>query len=135
VNRQFIPILRLENLAAAIVFLGIYRHLSYDWLTFVYLFLVPDLAFLAYLLGPRAGAYVYNATHSYIGPAVLVLYAQLFTAPDQPASLHLQIALIWLIHCAIDRTLGFGLKSTESFHSTHLGHLKFGASRDGETPK
>jgi hypothetical protein len=133
VGKQYITLLRSENFAAALVFLTIYGGLGGDWSTFAYLFLLPDLAFLAYLFGPRVGAYGYNATHSYIGPALLLLLAQLLSARGLPASQAPQLALIWLTHVAVDRALGFGLKSTEAFHITHLGDLKFrGRPRDAD---
>ena len=34
-----------------------------------------------------------------------------------------QVALIWLAHIGMDRTLGFGLKYPTVFEDTHLQHV------------
>lgn len=136
-DKSYIPILRLENLAAALAFLSLYHQLGHDWRTFAWWILAPDLALLAYLFGPRAGACAYNTTHSYVGPVLLVLAAPVLATEEALLPPPVQLALIWLAHIAVDRALGFGLKSTGSFHLTHLGEVKFGrrsrpASQSGE---
>jgi hypothetical protein len=78
---------------------------------------------LGYLGGPRAGAWCYNAVHSWIAPAVLWLAAM---AGDWPFMA--QIAIILAAHIAIDRALGYGLKHESGFKDTHLGRI--GKSRD-----
>ncbi|UGV27153.1 DUF4260 family protein [Rhodopseudomonas boonkerdii] len=88
------------------------------WLHYALAFFVPDLAFLAYLAGPRIGAGVYNATHATIGPLLLVLFG-LLTAEPLPGSL----AMIWLAHIGFDRMLGYGLKYEAGFRFTHLGRI------------
>lgn len=88
------------------------------WLHYALVFFVPDLAFLAYLAGPRIGAGVYNATHATIGPLLLVLFG-LLTAEPLPGSL----AMIWLAHIGFDRMLGYGLKYEAGFRFTHLGRI------------
>lgn len=117
---KYIPAIRLENGVAMITFLATYQYLGYEWRTFAYWFLVPDIAILAYLLNPRIGAYCYNFTHSYIGPAVAILLLTLLST----ATNHFDLTLIWVAHIAMDRSLGFGLKSTASFYDTHLGKVK-----------
>jgi Domain of unknown function (DUF4260) len=89
-----------------------------SWLNYALVFFVPDLAFLAYLAGPRIGAGVYNATHATIGPLLLVLFG-LVTAEPLPGSL----AIIWLAHIGFDRMLGYGLKYETGFRFTHLGRI------------
>lgn len=89
-----------------------------SWLHYALVFFLPDLAFLAYLAGPRIGAGVYNATHATIGPLLLVLFG-LVTAEPLPGSL----AMIWLAHIGFDRMLGYGLKYETGFHFTHLGRI------------
>jgi hypothetical protein len=42
-------------------------------------------------------------------------------ALSQP--LVLSIAMIWLAHIGIDRTLGYGLKYSAGFGFTHLGRI------------
>lgn len=109
-------LLRLEGaamLAAAII--G-YRELGASWWLLGILFLVPDLALVAYLAGPRLGAIAYNAVHSYVAPALL---AALGYAADLRAVWPL--CLIWLAHIGMDRALGLGLKFPTAFSDTHLG--------------
>lgn len=89
-----------------------------SWLQYALVFFLPDLAFLAYMAGPRIGAGVYNATHATIGPLLLVLFG-LLTAEPLPGAL----AMIWLAHIGFDRMLGYGLKYETGFGFTHLGRI------------
>src|SRR5690606_22437462 len=75
------------------------------WWLYAALFFVPDVSFLAYLAGARAGAIAYNALHSHIGPAVLA--AAGFALGMEEV---LAVAAIWVAHIGFDRALGYGLK-------------------------
>jgi hypothetical protein len=88
------------------------------WWVYAILFLVPDLSFAAYLAGPKPGAIVYNAAHSYMAPVTLMTAGFAAASP-----LTLSIAMIWLAHIGIDRALGYGLKYAEGFSFTHLGRI------------
>jgi hypothetical protein len=79
---------------------------------------VPDISFAAYLAGPRTGAVIYNAAHSYMVPMILMV-----TGFGTASPLTLSIAMIWLAHIGIDRALGYGLKYTAGFGFTHLGRI------------
>lgn len=110
-------LLRLEGallLAAAVV---AYAHLGAGWGLFAAFFLVPDLAFVGYLGGPRLGAIAYNTTHSTIG-WVLAAAASLVAVPAL-----LPYALVGLAHVGFDRMLGYGLKYGTAFGRTHLGAI------------
>jgi hypothetical protein len=107
--------LRLEGLALFTVMMVLYAHWGASWRMFALLFLAPDLSFIAYLAGPKTGASVYNAVHSTMAPAALMLMGLALTAP-----LLLSIATIWLAHIGIDRSLGYGLKYSAGFAFTHL---------------
>ena len=111
-------LLRLEGLAVLSVASVTYANFGDGWGLFAALFLLPDLAFVGYLAGPRAGALAYNATHSYVGPLGLLAAGVLGTMP-----LLLAVALIWLAHIGFDRALGYGLKYAGGFRQTHLGTL------------
>jgi hypothetical protein len=89
-----------------------------SWWVYAILFLVPDLSFAGYLAGPRAGAVVYNAAHSYMAPMALMTAGFALASP-----LTLSIAMIWLAHIGIDRALGYGLKYSVGFTFTHLGRI------------
>ncbi len=85
---------------------------------FTLLFLVPDIFMLGYLAGPRIGAALYNAGHSYLGPLILAGVGSLANA-----QMPLLIALIWGAHIGIDRAIGYGLKYGSGFKDTHLGRV------------
>jgi hypothetical protein len=111
-------LLRLEGAALAIAAILLYGRAGASWGLFALLLLAPDLSFLGYLLGPRAGAIAYNAVHATLLPLALGL-AGLVTA----STLAEHLALIWLAHVGIDRALGYGLKYGASFQATHLGRI------------
>lgn len=108
--------LRTEGLTAFVAATTLYALGDGPWLWYALLFFVPDLSFLAYLAGPRVGAVVYNALHSYVGPlaagAALMLTGGAATVP-----------LVWAAHIGFDRLLGYGLKYPSSFQDTHLGRI------------
>ena len=111
-------LLRLEGLTLFAGMVVLYGAWDGSWWIFAMLFLAPDLSFLAYLSGPRTGALVYNAAHSYMAPVALLTLGFGFEAP-----LMLSIAMIWLAHIGFDRALGYGLKYAAGFTFTHLGRI------------
>jgi len=110
-------LLRLEDGAVLIGCLAAYRMLHGSWTLLALLFLLPDLSMLGYLRDARLGAWTYNAAHSYVTP--IVLAGGLWLAGSQPSVLW----LIWFVHIAFDRLLGYGLKYGTGFRHTHLGLL------------
>ena len=122
-------LLRWEGVALFVGMTVFYWISGASWLQYALIFFVPDIAFFAYLAGPRIGAGVYNATHATIGPLLLVLFG-LLTAEPLPGSL----AIIWLAHIGFDRMLGYGLKYEAGFQFTHLGRIgKTAAVTDATT--
>jgi Domain of unknown function (DUF4260) len=111
-------VLRLEGLTLFVGMVMLYAAWDGSWWVFALLFLAPDLSFLAYLSGPKAGALVYNAAHSYMAPMALMTLGFGFAAP-----LTLSVAMIWLAHIGFDRALGYGLKYAAGFGITHLGRI------------
>ena len=111
-------VLRLEGLALFIGMTSLYYIWDGDWWVYAILFLAPDVSFAAYLAGPRIGAIVYNAAHSYLAPVALMTVGLALAAP-----LTLSLAMIWLAHIGIDRALGYGLKYQAGFAFTHLGRI------------
>ncbi len=109
-------LLRLEGAVALLGATLAYSALGGRWAMFAMLFLLPDLSMLGYLAGRRVGAAVYNAAHSYLGPAIV---AALGAASGAHGLLCL--ACIWAAHVGFDRLLGYGLKYGTSFGDTHLG--------------
>ena len=111
-------ILRLEGAAAFAAAIAIYAHAGFSWLLFVVLILAPDLAMLAYLVGPRAGAAAYNVVHTYALSVPIALAGFIFAQPVVSA-----LGLIWIAHIGMDRMLGYGLKYASGFADTHLGRV------------
>ena len=115
VQGNVLAILRIEGLTVLAVAVTAFAHLNPNWWRFGALFLLPDIAFLAYLVNPRVGATAYNTLHSYIAPLLLGLTAQFAPAPSL-----MPFALIWTAHLGFDRALGYGLKYPSAFGHTHL---------------
>jgi hypothetical protein len=111
-------LLRLEGLTLFAGMTLLYAVWGGYWWIYAVLFLAPDLSFLAYLSGPRTGAIVYNAAHSYMAPVTLMV-----TSLGTGSPLALSIALIWMAHIGFDRALGYGLKYAAGFGFTHLGRI------------
>jgi hypothetical protein len=111
-------LLRLEGLTLFAGMTLLYAVWGGSWWIYAILFLVPDLSFAAYLAGPRSGAIIYNAAHSYMAPMALMVAGFALAEP-----LALSVAMIWLAHIGIDRALGYGLKYNAGFGFTHLGHI------------
>jgi hypothetical protein len=109
-------LLQLEGLAMLAAATLAYAQTGQGWGLYAALLLVPDLAMLGYLAGPRIGAACYNLAHTYALPALLGALAWALASPLAGA-----IALIWLAHVGMDRAVGYGLKYPDSFHHTHLG--------------
>jgi hypothetical protein len=111
-------LLRLEGLTLFAGMTVLYGVWDGSWWVYAILFLAPDLSFAAYLAGPRVGAIVYNAAHSYMAPVTLMVTGFALSFP-----LVLSIAMIWMAHIGIDRALGYGLKYSTGFGFTHLGRI------------
>jgi Domain of unknown function (DUF4260) len=111
-------LLRLEGLTLFAGMTLLYAVWGGSWWIYAILFLAPDLSFLAYLANPKAGAIVYNATHSYMAPVAMMTSGFALASP-----LWLSVAMIWMAHIGIDRALGYGLKYSAGFSFTHLGRI------------
>ncbi len=117
-------LLRLEGLALFILGTGAYSQTGLSWWLYALLFFSPDLSFAGYMAGPRAGAAIYNAAHTILGPAILLGAGLMLNAP-----LFLGTAAVWAAHIGFDRMLGYGLKYATAFSDTHLGRI--GRNRAG----
>lgn len=111
-------LLRLEGLTLFFGMTLLYWVWEGSWWVYVILFLAPDLSFAGYLGGPKAGAAIYNAAHSYMAPMALMTTGFALSTP-----LVLSIAMIWLAHIGFDRALGYGLKYFAGFGFTHMGRI------------
>jgi hypothetical protein len=122
VTGQPLMLLRLEGLAMLTAAAVAYDLAGGSWLQFALLFLLPDIAMLGYLAGPRVGAFAYNAAHTHLAPALLG-GAGLASGSEAAVA----AALVWTAHIGFDRALGYGLKYPTGFTATHLGAI--GAAR------
>ena len=110
--------IRLEWATVAVVGIVLYALSGTSWWLFALLILAPDLSMLGYLAGPRVGAIAYNALHILVVPLLLALAGYVLIN-----SMATAIGLIWIIHIAVDRALGYGLKLSSGFRDTHLGRI------------
>jgi hypothetical protein len=108
-------LLRLEGALVLIAAAGVYAATDLSWGLFAGLLLVPDIVLIGYRGGPRVGAAVYNAGHTYAVPLLLGA-----AALGLEHTLLGGVALIWVAHIGMDRALGYGLKHPTGFHDTHL---------------
>ncbi|MDX2139615.1 MAG: DUF4260 domain-containing protein [Chloroflexota bacterium] len=108
-------LLHLEGLFVFAAAIAAFAHLGGNGWLFAALLLVPDLSALGYFVNKEVGSVMYNAAHTYTGPGVLLAVG---LAMQQP--LVVLIALIWLAHIGMDRTVGYGLKYPSAFKDTHL---------------
>ena len=110
-------LLRAEGLALLAAASLAYGGTGASWWLFAALFLLPDIAMLGYLAGPRIGALAYNAAHATPLPLAIGLVGW-WVAPWL-----LPYALVWLAHIGFDRAAGYGLKYASAFQDTHLGRI------------
>ena len=109
------PLLHLEGAVVFAAATVLYFHEGYAWWLYVLLALAPDLSMVGYLGGPRAGAFAYNAAHTFALPLALAAVGVLADADGLVA-----VTLIWIAHIGIDRALGYGLKYPSGFKDSHL---------------
>jgi hypothetical protein len=113
---QVRTLLRIEGAAIFAAATAAYFTLGAPWWLFLLLFLAPDLSFLLFYAGRRAGTAAYNLLHTYslaLGVGALGFVANLPTV--------LWVGLILLAHAGFDRAAGYGLKYETAFGHTHLG--------------
>ncbi|MBN1529489.1 MAG: DUF4260 domain-containing protein [Thermoleophilaceae bacterium] len=111
-------LIRVSGLAVFGAAIAVYADAGFSAIAFIVLFLVPDISFAASAAGPRIGAAAYNAVHTYAVPVALAA-AGVLTETDTLT----QVALIWLAHIGIDRSLGYGLKYPTGFKDSHLDRV------------
>ena len=108
-------LIRLENAFVFITVVIIYFMFGFSLWLFLIFLLVPDISMLGYLFNNKVGSYVYNVGHSYILPILITLF---YLATG--VNLLLGIALIWLAHIGMDRTIGYGVKYSIGFNKTTI---------------
>lgn len=109
-------VLRVEGMIMLILSIVAFSYFDTSWTMFITLFLIPDIALIAYFFGKKVGAVFYNMTHSLTGPMILMAIGFLIEG-----ELTIAISFIWIAHIGFDRALGYGLKYSSGFRDTHLG--------------
>ena len=113
-------LLHLEGAAVLLLATAAFFRLGHPWWVFLLLLLAPDVSLLGLLAGPRAGASIYNAVHTMVGPLAL-LGGGWWLAGGQSAAV--AVALVWLAHIGLDRMVGYGLRYPDSDQRTHYDRL------------
>jgi Domain of unknown function (DUF4260) len=108
-------LLRVEGAAVAVAAVTLYFYADFSWWLLLVLALAPDLSFIAFAAGPRAGTAAYDAAHTYVVPVALGAVGVV-----AETDLATQIALVWITHIGVDRAIGYGLKYPSAFRDTHL---------------
>ncbi len=108
--------LHLEGASVFGIGLYYYALCGFSWTLFFCLFLLPDVGMVGYAVNKKIGALLYNLTHSYIFPIVLLGISLHSNNRDLQS-----ISIIWITHIGMDRMLGYGLKYSTEFFDTHIG--------------
>lgn len=106
--------LRLEAVGILVGAVVANIYFETDWRLFALFAILPDLSLLTYIGhngSSKWPAVCYNLVHIYAIPILLVV--AFWSA--KPVFL-----LGWVAHIALDRILGYGLKSFEDFKITHI---------------
>jgi hypothetical protein len=108
-------LLHVEGAVVFVAATALYFDGGHPWWLYLLLALAPDLSMLGYLAGARAGAFAYDAVHTYAAPVALAAAGVLGGVDGLVA-----VALIWIAHIGVDRAIGYGLKYPSGFKDTHL---------------
>jgi len=111
-------LLKIEELGQFILSIILFNQLAYSWWVYPALILVPDVSMMGYLWNPKAGAWLYNFFHHKF--TAIIFYALGLWLGSESIQL---IGIILFGHAAMDRIFGYGLKFTDDFTHTHLGHI------------
>ena len=108
----------LLHAEGAVVFVAatvVYFEQGHPWWLFLLLVLAPDLSMIGYAAGAGAGAFAYDAAHTYALPVALATLGVVVGWDGAVA-----VALVWTAHIGVDRAVGYGLKYPSAFKDTHL---------------
>jgi hypothetical protein len=108
-------LLRVEGAIVALAAVTLYFYADSPWWLLAVLALAPDVSFVGFAAGQRVGTATYNVAHTYVVPVALGAMGVV-----AESDLALQVALVWITHIGVDRTIGYGLKYPSGFKDTHL---------------
>lgn len=114
-------IVSLEYFFMAVVIGAFYFTVTdFAWYWLFVMFFIYELSLLGYTVGNKTGAWLYNAAHTIVGPALL---AAIYIATNNQIALF--IATTWLFHICVNRAMGYGMKHRAgNVEDTHLGKAK-----------
>ena len=111
-------LLKFEELGQFLLSIFIFSQMDYSWWIFPACILLPDFSMIGYIVNPKIGAWLYNFFHhKLIAIGIFILGAYLNN------SLLILAGVILFGHSAMDRIFGYGLKFSDNFKNTHLGHI------------
>jgi hypothetical protein len=110
--------LRFDGAVLFIASILLFRLTHQPWWIYPVLLFTPDIFMIGYLRDTTVGALLYNLGHTYLLPALTILYGW-----HERHVLVLAIGISWLGHVGFDRFAGYGLKYDTDFKNTHLGNL------------
>lgn len=119
-------LIKLEEVAMMVLSIYLFSLLPFAWWWYLALILAPDVSFLGYAAGNKAGAVVYNFFH-HKAVAIAVYLIGVY----QHSDIIMLIGIILLGHSCMDRFFGYGLKYFTGFGDTHLGSI--GKNKAGVT--
>lgn len=111
-------VLKLEEAAMFVLCLYALSLFHVSWWIYPLVLIAPDISFVGYTAGNKAGAACYNVFH-HKGIAIAIFLAG-FILKNEWLQI---IGIILFGHSSMDRTLGYGLKLNDGFKYTHLGVL------------
>ena len=111
-------IIVLEEIAMFFLALFAFATTDYSWWVFPALLLTPDISMIGYATNSRFGAILYNIVH-HKALAICIFIAGYYFQYNWI----LLTGIILFAHSSMDRIFGYGLKFTDSFTHTHLGHI------------
>jgi hypothetical protein len=111
-------LLRLEEIALVALAVWLFYDSGLAWWWLPILFVLVDVSMVGYLFGPRAGAATYNFVHHRLLAVIVYVIGALLEQSAVQA-----VGAVLLLHSAVDRALGFGLKHKDSFQHTHLAQI------------
>ncbi|MEL7216412.1 MAG: DUF4260 family protein, partial [Pseudomonadota bacterium] len=89
----FLRLRRWEAAALAAAAVLVFAHLGASWGLFALLVLLPDIALVGYIAGPRVGALCYNLLHTYLLPVAIGAVG--FALDFQPLMV---LGTVWVAH-------------------------------------
>ncbi len=111
-------LIRIEGLVVLALGTFLYFSNGYNWVIFLLLLMLPDVFMIGYAFSKKTGAYLYNFSHTFITPLLVLLLGMAFSV-----DFLMMIGFIWMVHIGMDRMMGYGLKYVTDFKDTHIQRI------------